>query len=331
MKYLIQIIIYAFFVLAPIRAQGLYGKAAVGDMPVSIAGHIALKPSGKLYLQNNMLNLTGNYTGENGSEIYIPLNGEILVPLFFDIYGTANGTTEIIPDLPAGWDGSRIDLVKAKRENSTVNAFKMQEFETDDYRVQLKCEQQSSVLIWYIEKCKNDNANCLPLIVQLANHTLMANNNDETNGGYKFVYYYWYKDGVLIKEGSHDDYGGSYYTGGIELEKNAEYTVKVIDSNGILYCSTPYYYVPVKSPINVTAYPNPVQRSAKTYIQVQTDDFLLLENATVDIYNAVGQHIGKSSVNGQTLTSLDMPSQTGVYILKFSAKDYVKNIKVIVK
>jgi len=96
-------------------------------------------------------------------------------------------------------------------------------------------------LIWYIEKREINP--CLPLIVQLGNYTLLVNNNSATNGGYKFDYYYWYKNGILIKEDSHAGNGGSYYTGGADFEANADYTVEAIDSEGNHHFSCPYRYV----------------------------------------------------------------------------------------
>jgi hypothetical protein len=314
------------FAHLPGMAQRLDGQAAVGQKPVSIAGDFALQASGKLFLQSYTLHLKGNYRGENGS-IHIPVKDG--VSGFFDISGTANGASEIIPDFQNEWDGSRINLVKAKSENSNVGAFQMQEWETDGFRMQLKHETQGNSLIWFIEKTEI-NA-CLPLIVQLSNHTLLVNNNTATNGGYKFEYYRWYKNGVLLKEGAHVDNGGSYYTGGVALDENADYTVEVIDSTEKHYLSCPYRFVPFTSPVNVFVYPNPVSRNAKAYIQAETQDLTLLDNAVVEIYDLAGQHTGKVQINGQTVIPLDLPAKSGFYMLKFKGKDFIQTIKLIVE
>ena len=327
MKYLSKIILFIFLSTVPASAQWLYGKAAIGNKPVSINGNLNLTSGSELYLQTGTLNLTGSYSGESGSEIYLEVNADIHG--FMNISGTATNETEIIPDIFSGWDGSRIDFVKAKQDGSVTAAFRMDDISTDDGVVQLKYEPQGEALVWYIETIKPET--CLPLIVQLGNHTLLVNNNSTTNGGYKFVHYYWYKDGILIKEGSHAGNSGSYYTGGVNLEANANYTVEAVDNAGKRYFSCPYRYVPSALPINVTIYPNPVLRNAKAYIQVETHDLSLLENATVDIYDTTGQHIGKLAINGQPITPLDMPLITGFYILKFSAKDYVSNVKLMVE
>ena len=329
MKYLskISIVLFIFLSTVPVSAQWLYGKAAIGNKPVSISGNLNLKSGGELYLQTGTLNLTGNYNGESGSEIYLTVSPD--THGFMNISGTATNATEIIPDIFPAWDGTRIDFVKARQNGSFTGAFLMEDIPANDYVVQLKYEQQGNELIWYIEKTEINR--CLPLIVQLGNHTLLVNNNSATNGGYKFVYYYWYKDGILIKEDSHAGNGGSYYTGGAALDAGTDYTAEVVDDAGNHHFSCPYRYVPTTLPMTVTAYPNPVQRNVMAYIQVETPDLSLLEEATVDIYDTLGQHIGTSAVSGQTLTPLYMPSKTGIYILKFKAKDYVTNIKLMVE
>jgi len=332
MKYLFQlnIVLFLFLSTVPIQAQWLYGKAAIGDKPVLISGNLSVKSGGELYLLASTLNLTGNYNGESGSRIYLSANpGK---NGFMDISGTATNATEIIPDIFSGWDGSRIDFVKAKQDGSVTGAFQMDDIQADDGVIQLKYEQQSEALIWYIEKTKFDEPEpCLPLIVQLGNHTLLVNNNSATNGGYQFVYYYWYKDGILIKEDSHTGNGGSYYTGGADLEAGADYTVEVIDSEGNHHFSCPYRFVPLTSPINVTVYPNPVLRNTKAYIQAETQDISFLQNAIVDIYDMMGQYRGSASMNGQTLVSIDLPAIPGLYFLKFRAKDFSKTIKIVVE
>jgi hypothetical protein len=315
------------FLQAQTAAVDWQGKISIGGNTTKIHCNINLTKTGELYLQADSLQIFGYFTGENGSKVFLPANTDH--HSFMDVFGTATGETEIIPDFSDDWDGARIELVKAQRENSFAGTFQMQDIETGDFLVQLKNETQNNALVWYIEKTKIYP--CLPLIVQLGNHTLLVNNNAATNDGYRFVYYAWYKNGVLLKEGAHADNGGSYYTGGAELDKTADYTVKVTDDKGNVYISCPYRFVPLASAINVTAYPNPVPRNAKAYIQAKTENITLLQNAVVDIYDMLGQYIGKTNINGQTLTSLDLPAKSGVYILKFRTKDFNKTIKLAVE
>ena len=128
-----------------------YTKLTVGTN-ISINGDIVLKTAGELYLNAARLDLAGNYTGEQGAELYLYVasseNG------FLHISGSAAGETEIIPTLADDWDGSRIDLVKARKESSATGAFQMEEFQIEDYLVQVSCREQDGYLIWSIEKTK---------------------------------------------------------------------------------------------------------------------------------------------------------------------------------
>jgi hypothetical protein len=315
------------FLQAQTSVVNWQGKISIGGKTTSIHCNINLKATGELYLQADSLQVFGNFTGETGSKVFFPADAGRYS--FMNVLGWATGTTEIIPDFPDDWDGSRIDFIKAQRENSVFNAFQMQDIETDNFLVQLKNETHDNALIWYVEKTEINP--CLPLIVQLGNHTLLVNNNAATNGGYKFVYYRWYKNGVLLKEDSHTDNGGSYYTGGADLDINADYTVEATDGAGNRYLSCSYRFVPLTSPMNISVYPNPALRSTKAYIQVETQDLTLLDNAVVEIYDLTGQYTGKTQIKGKTLTSLDLPNKSGLYVLKFKAKDFIQTIKLIVE
>jgi hypothetical protein len=302
------------------------GKISIGGNTTGIHCNINLKETGEVYLQADTLQLTGNFTGETGSKVFIRANADKYS--FMHVSGTVTGDTEIIPDIFPAWDGSRIDLVKSQKELTGTSTFFIGETGADcnGYNAFLGHRNEDKDAVWYLY-----GTPVLPLILQLANHTLLVNNNSATNGGYRFVHYAWYKNGQLLKEGSHAENGGSYYTGGADLDETAEYTVKVMDDKGNVYFSCPYRYVPMSIPVNVSVYPNPVPRNTKANIQVETQDLLLLNDASVEIYDLPGQSIGKTNLAGQPVVSLDFPSKSGVYILKFRAKDYVKTLKVMIE
>ncbi|MDR0412473.1 MAG: T9SS type A sorting domain-containing protein [Dysgonamonadaceae bacterium] len=272
------------------------------------------------------MELTGNYSGESGSAIFLSASTDRAN--FMHVSGMAAGTTEILPDVFDDWDGSPVELIKAQKGQSNANTFFVREkqAECNRYATFLGHGNETGNMFWYLY-----GTPVLPLIVQLAGHTLLVNNNSATNGGYCFVHYAWYKDGELLKEGTHANNGGSYYTGGAELDENADYTVKVTGDKGNIYFSCPYRYTPVSMPVNVFVYPNPVPLNTKASIQVGTNDVSLLDNATVEIYDVSGQYIGKININGQSLASLDLPAKAGIYLLKFGAKDYVKTLKIMVE
>lgn len=218
-------------------------------------------------------------------------------------------------------------MVRAKAEGSNADAFHIKEVIGDcgEYNVFLVHRKDGADLIWSVYGTRS-----LSLLVPLKNHTLLANNNAETNGGYKFVYYYWYKDGQLLQEGSHDELGGSYYTGGADLDVGAEYRVKVIDTEGKYHYSCLYRYLPQEITPQVKAYPNPVSRGMQVYVEVESGNETLLDNATVEIYNSLGQYLGKVKAEGRRITPVELPQRAGVYILKFKSNDLETNFKIIV-
>lgn len=301
---------------------GWHGKISIGNSHVLLNGDLRLESDGELYTGSGKMEINGTYRGESGSKIYLSSDAD--THGFINISGTATGSTEIIPGISDAWDGSRIEWLKASLNGSVTSTFQM-----NNNAATLQYEKQGNYLIWYVER--EESESCLPLIVQLAGHTLLVNNNSETNGGYRFVDYIWYKNGQVLKEGTHADNAGSYYTGGEDLDETAEYTVKVTDSEGKQYLSCPYRFVRFDLPVKVTVYPNPVPRNAKANIRVETEDISLLNSASVEIYDLMGQYVGKTVIDGQRLAPLSLPSKAGVYILKFKSMDYVKDIKVIVE
>ncbi|MDR1583080.1 MAG: T9SS type A sorting domain-containing protein [Prevotellaceae bacterium] len=335
-RYIIKLICLPFLCLCVsllLPAQTVqtawHGKISIGDSPVVMNGDMALQSDGELFTNDGRLEITGNYRGESGSKVFchVPAGTQDL-SLFLDVSGSAGGSTEIIPEIDAQWDGSPVELVKAKRDNADDGVFYIQPAIPDcgDYYVQLQHRTDGNRSFWSVAGTRT-----LPLIRQLHNHTLLVNNNRDTNGGHSFTYYKWYRDGQPLKEGSHTEYGGSYYTEGSSLDEDAVYMVEVTDTDGMRYFSCPYRYVPVALPINVLVYPNPVLRNSKATVQVETSDLSLLNDASVEIYDLLGQLTGRTDISGQTLSSVAMPAKTGIYILKFRAKDYTKTVKVVVK
>jgi hypothetical protein len=270
---IICLLISNIFIQAQAAPVDWQGKVSIGGNTTGIYCNMNLKETGELYLQADTLQLTGNFTGETGSKVFLPANMDRYG--FMHVSGTVTGETEIIPDIFPAWDGSRIDLVKSPKELTGTNTFLIGETKAgcDEYTAFLGHRKENEDVVWYLY-----GTPVLPLIVQLAGHTLLANNNSATNGGYRFAYYHWYKNGQLLKEGSHAENGGSYYTGGADLDETAEYTVKVREEKGNVYFSCPYRYVPLSMPVNVSVYPNPVPRNTKASIQVETQDLSLLND-----------------------------------------------------
>jgi hypothetical protein len=210
------LIICLLISIMPLQSRTLFshwhGKISIGNHSVRMHGNMVLAPDGELYTGSGRLEITGRYRGEPGSKIFRYVAAETQdVSRFLDISDGTEGFTEIIPEMDAHWDGSPIELIRAKQDNPDASVFYIKPVMPDcgEYYVQLQHQTNEGHSLWSVTGTRT-----LPLIKQLRSHTLLINNHFDTNGGNHFDYYRWYKDGQLLKEGSHDGHGGSYYTGG---------------------------------------------------------------------------------------------------------------------
>jgi hypothetical protein len=323
-----------YLITLPIPAQNVqtawHGKISIGDSPVVMHGDMVLESGGELYTGSGRLEITGRYRGEPGSKVfrYVPTERED-ISRFLDVSGMTEGFTEIIPEMDINWDGSPVELVRVKQDSPDADVFHINPVMPDcgEYYVQLQHKTDDDYSLWSVTGTRT-----LPLIKQLRNHTLLVNNSSDTNGGHSFTYYKWYKDGQLLKEGSHDEHGGSYYTGSTSLEADAVYTVEATDIDGKHYFSCPYQYVPAAFPASVKVYPNPVSRDmARVRVEVETADEAMLEHAVVEIYGYTGQYYGKVEAKGLHIIPVDLPKESGVYILKFKSEEMETGLRVIVQ
>jgi hypothetical protein len=320
----------------------LAGQATISENPTLIAGNLVIGSTGELFLGSNQPRLQqiftlfhiGNYAGEAGAKTHVSVTDNTNnygSRGFFDVVGTANGTTEIVLDMFNRWDGSRIDLARAYNEGSNIDAFVMQDAVYNGWLAQLKSRIESNDRIWYIEALDED---CLPIILQKKNKTLVVDNNPTSNGGYTFSYYKWYKNDELIHEGTYGTgLGGIYNTGrNADLSPYDTYYVVVIDQNGVEHRTCPFNPTVFVSETNITVYPNPAPISQSLVaVDVQTNDEDLLANGVISVYDISGHRIGQDvRTNGHRITPVQLPSTMGVYIVNFVSGGYRTAARVVV-
>jgi hypothetical protein len=170
-------------------------------------------------------------------------------------------------------------------------------------------------------------------IVQKDNHILVINNNFETNGGFDFTFYVWYKNGLKVKEGSWGAGRGGYYIEGDpntgHLDPQAEYIVELTENDGSIFYTCPAIITidPAKGSLSV--YPNPLVSSQVVYVNAADMEESVLETAYIEIYSPLGSHIGR--VKAQRITPVRLPEEKGVYVLKFNSSEIEEFFKIIVK
>jgi hypothetical protein len=108
--------------------------------------------------------------------------------------------------------------------------------------------------------------------------------------------------------------------------------VEVIDQHGNEHRSCPYNPVIYVSNTEIIAYPNPTTPNhSLVIVDVKTDDEDVLANGIITAYNILGQPLGQVRTNGHRSTPVQLPSQVGVYILKFVSGEIQETIKVVVQ
>jgi hypothetical protein len=288
--------------------------------------------------QTNRLFNIGNYQGNHGVRLYLSVTNNSNKHGsrgFFDIVGKASGETEIILDMFDGWDGTRIDLVRAYDNGSTIEAFIMQPNIYNGRIAELRSRIEGSDRIWFIAEYEEpEKKECLKnLILQKKNKTLVVDNNPTSNGGYDFVYYRWFRNDEMIHQGAWGaGLGGLYNTGrSVDLNPYDTYYVVLLDSEGNEHTTCPYNPVVFTPQTTVTAYPNPARTHQSTVaVEVETQDEDLLANGIIFVYDLLGHQLGQTRTNGHRITSVQLPSVAATYILRFVSDNVQEVTRVMV-
>jgi len=316
-------------------------KATIGENSTLLTGDLTIGSSGQLFFgshqpllqQTNTLFNIGNYEGEAGARIYLSVvdnSNSHGSRGFLDIVGTASGSTEIVLDLFNGWDGSRIDLARAHSVGSDITAFTMQEFIHNHRIAHLDTRIEGNDRIWFLAEQRDD---CLPLIVQQRNNTLVVDNS----GGHNFVHYTWFRidqfgHETLIHQGAHGTgLGGVFNVGRGSLNPLNTYHAIVIDQHGNQYRTCPFNPTIFVPNTRIIAYPNPTTTDRSlVVVEVETNDEYLLANGIIIVHNILGHRVGETRTNGHRITPIQLPPVAGTYLFHFISGTVQEVIRIIV-
>ena len=162
------------------------------------------------------------------------------------------------------------------------------------------------------------------LVGEKYDNLLFVNNNKQTNGGYVFKAYKWFKNGVLIGEGQAYSAGN---TVGSTLDSQAVYEVELTLHNGKKMRTCPLVWGK-KTAVTWGVYPNPVQKDKVLNIQLTEDN---TESIAYAIYNIKGQLIQRGQIEGDKKAIQISSIATGSYYLVLKVAGKQQGIPFIVK
>ncbi|WP_353102057.1 MBG domain-containing protein [Myroides odoratus] len=163
------------------------------------------------------------------------------------------------------------------------------------------------------------------VIYQKYENVLLVNNNQETNGGYNFVKFEWFKNDELIGTQQAYSAGGEY---GMKLDPTAIYHAVLTLKNGTKFTTCPIE-LGFEQAEELQVYPNPVRKTEA--LNIVLDSNTDYENSYV-IYNVLGQVVGKGSFNGNR-KELNLPTTitTGSYFLVLKSEGKHQSVQFIVR
>jgi hypothetical protein len=163
------------------------------------------------------------------------------------------------------------------------------------------------------------------IVHQKFNNVLLINNNPQTNGGYEFVSYQWFKNGQLVGT-------GQYYSAGDDLanslDTSADFSAKMTTKDGkvLQTCSAK---ITTQKSLTARLYPNPIQTGQ--VITVEADyPAEELENMQISLYSVSGQLI-KTLKSSTVRTEVQLPdTESNMYVVVIETPNIKKTLKVIV-
>ncbi len=164
------------------------------------------------------------------------------------------------------------------------------------------------------------------IIIQKYNNVLLVNNNPETNGGYHFVSFNWYKNEQLI--GS-----GQYYSAGDNasdiLDSDAQYFVDMETEDGDVL-KTCDFTLSTANSFTLNVAPNPV-KTGNTIDVTTTYTPEMLTDLKITIRNLNGGMI-MQEISGSNNSRITIPALTpGTYVITTSAGGVELSKKIVVQ
>ncbi|RYD97014.1 MAG: T9SS type A sorting domain-containing protein [Sphingobacteriales bacterium] len=166
------------------------------------------------------------------------------------------------------------------------------------------------------------------IVRQKFNNVLLVNNNPQTNGGYDFVGYEWFKNGQSIGKGQYYSAGNSENN---VLDNTADYMVKLTTRDGqvLQTCSDK---VVLQNTLEAKLYPNPIESGKVVTVEADFPEDEI-KDMQISLYSISGQLI-KTLKSSTVKTEVQLPDSStdgNMYLVVIETASFKKSLKVIVK
>ena len=165
------------------------------------------------------------------------------------------------------------------------------------------------------------------IVKQKFNNVLIVNNNPQTNGGYEFVSYQWFKNGQLVGT-------DQYYSAGNDvnsiLDTSAIYSVKMTTKDGKILQTCDATIV-LQNSLQAKLYPNPIEAGKVITIEADFPEEEL-QNMQITLFSVSGKLI-KTVQSSTFKTEIQLPeiTESNMYLVVLESGNIKKSFKVIVK
>ena len=249
---------------------------------------------------------------------------------------TINGVTYDSPDqeiyylIDCNDEQNKVEINFSTEANATGNTGLNFEIETPTpgiYRKEIQVTSQDNTNTRTYRVVVEKRFNYKDIVIQKYNNVLLVNNNPETNGGYRFTSFNWYKDGVLIGTGQYYSVGDNASD---QLDLNAIYSVEMETEEGDLL-STCESSITLKSAFVLKVAPNPVH-SGSTIDVTTTYSTEMLTDLKITVSNLYGLQV-MQEVSGSNNSRITLPSSLtpGTYVISTKAGGVELSTKIIVQ
>nr|WP_321485466.1 T9SS type A sorting domain-containing protein [uncultured Draconibacterium sp.] len=224
----------------------------------------------------------------------------------------------------------KVEIDFSTEANATGNTGLNFEIETPTpgiYRKEIQVTSQDDTNTRTYRVVVEKRFNYEDIVIQKYNNVLLVNNNPETNGGYRFTSFNWYKDGVLIGTGQYYSVGDNASD---QLDLNAMYSVEMETEDGDIL-STCESSITLKSAFVLKVAPNPVH-SGSTIDVTTTYSTEMLTDLKITLSNLYGLQVMQEA-SGSNNSRITLPSSLtpGTYVVSTKAGGVELSTKIIVQ